>query len=61
MVRAGTLVAPVATTVRAAGDAYIAGMLDGTILDRSGKPYEAATCRSYKRALESACCRRSAA
>jgi hypothetical protein len=33
-------------------DAYLAGMEDGTILDRSGKVYKPATCRSYRRAAE---------
>lgn len=49
-IRAGTLKAPVATTVGQALDAYVAGMGDGAILDRSGKPYKPATCRRYARA-----------
>lgn len=49
-IRAGTLKAPIATTVAQALDAYAAGMEDGSILDRSGKPYKPATCRRYARA-----------
>jgi integrase len=51
-VRAGKLSAPKRTTVAEALDEYLAGMEAGTILDRSGKSYKPATCRSYKRAAE---------
>jgi integrase len=51
-IRAGKLKAPVKTTVGEALDGYIAGMLDGTILDRSRKAYKPATCRSYERAAK---------
>lgn len=49
-IRAGTVRAPVTTTVRQALDAYVDGMRDESILDRSGKPYKPATCRRYARA-----------
>src|SRR5690242_2858153 len=51
-VERGTLRAPSATTVADALNAYLAGMVDGTILDRSGKQYKPATCRSYRRSVE---------
>jgi integrase len=50
-VRQGKVRAPTSTTVREAGDALIAGMRDGSVIDRSGKPYKPATIRSYERAL----------
>src|SRR5947209_4361982 len=37
-VRQGRMRAPTTTTVKQAADALIAGMRDGAILDRSGKP-----------------------
>lgn len=39
-------------TVGRAGDALVAGMRDGTILDRSGKRYKPATIRTYEYALD---------
>jgi len=42
--------APSAETVEQAFMDLIAGMRDGSILDRSGKPYKPATIRSYERA-----------
>lgn len=50
-VRAGKLRAQSATRVEQAAAAYLVGMRDGSILDRSGKPYKPATCRSYDRSL----------
>jgi integrase len=49
--RAGTLRAPFPITLRAAGLALVAGMKDGAILDRSGKPYKPSTCRGYEVSL----------
>lgn len=43
--------APTNATVQQAADALITGMRDGSILDRSGKPYEPSTVRSYGGAL----------
>jgi integrase len=39
------------TTVSQAADALVAGMADGTILDRKGKPYKPSTRRSYQQAI----------
>jgi integrase len=50
-IRSGRLTAPTSTTVRAAAGALIAGMRDGSILDRSGKPYKPSTTRGYERSL----------
>lgn len=50
-IRAGTLRAPTRTTVAAAARVLVAGMRDGSILDRSGKPYKPATARGYERSL----------
>ena len=50
-VRQGRMRAPTSTTVKQAADALIAGMRDGSILDRSGKPYKPSTVRSYDSAL----------
>jgi integrase len=50
--RDGKLRAPTPDTVRQAGDALIAGMLDGSVRDRSGKVYKPATRRSYEASLE---------
>jgi integrase len=51
-VRKGGMRAPTTTTVKQAADALIAGMRDGSILDRSGKPYKPSTVRSYDSALQ---------
>lgn len=48
----GRLKPPTTTTVGEALHSYLAGMVDGTILDRSGKQYKPATCRSYRRSVE---------
>jgi integrase len=48
----GKLRAPTPDTVRQAGEALIAGMKDGSIRDRSGKPYKPSTIRSYDASLE---------
>lgn len=50
-IRSGRLTAPTRTTVRTAADALIAGMRDGSILDRSGKQYKPSTTRGYERSL----------
>lgn len=50
-VRNGTMRQPARTTVAEAAQALIAGMADGTILDRTGKPYKPSTRRSYEQAL----------
>jgi hypothetical protein len=49
-VRAGRLSAVVTggRTVENALEELVAGMADGTILDRSGRPYRPATIRSYR-------------
>ena len=44
--------APGPETVRAAGEALIEGMRDGSVRDRSGKRYKPSTIRSYKASLE---------
>jgi integrase len=41
------------TTVQEAAAALIAGMADGTILDRTGRPYKPSTRRSYEQAIGS--------
>jgi integrase len=46
----GVVQAPSATTVRMALDALVAGMADGSVLDRSGRRYKPATRRSYEQA-----------
>jgi integrase len=48
----GGMRASTPTTVREAGIAYIAGMRDGTIRNRSGEPYKPSVIRGYERALE---------
>jgi hypothetical protein len=48
----GTLAAPTRRTVADAATDLIAGMADGSIRDRGGKPYKPSTCRSYRDALE---------
>lgn len=50
-IRQGRLRASTPTTVRQAGEALIAGMRSGGILDRSDKPYKPKTIRSYEHAL----------
>jgi integrase len=47
----GTLRAPVATTVREAGDALIEGMRSGRVRTRSGDHYKPSAIRSYEAAL----------
>ena len=42
---------PTGHTVRQALDALTAGMADGTVLDRSGRRYRAATIRGYQEAI----------
>jgi integrase len=49
--REGRMRAPTATTVKQAADALVAGMEDGSILDRSGAPYKPSTIRSYATSL----------
>lgn len=50
-VRRETLRAPVATTVREAGDALVEGMRSGRIRTRSGDRYKPSAIRSYEAAL----------
>lgn len=50
-VRQGRMRAPTTTTLREAAEALIAGMRDGSVLDRSGKPYKPSTTRGYERVL----------
>jgi integrase len=49
--RNGTVRPPTRTTVAQAADALVAGMADGTILDRKGRPYKPSTRRSYEQAI----------
>jgi integrase len=49
--RRGTLRAPTSQTVAQAAEQLIAGAHDGTILDRSGKPYKPSTARGYEQML----------
>jgi len=49
--RRGTMRAPGATTVQQAAETLVAGMRDGSILDRSGKPYKPSTMRGYEHTL----------
>lgn len=42
---------PSSLTLGEAADAYVAGMRDGSILDRSQTRYKPATCRGYERVL----------
>jgi integrase len=51
-VRSGRMRAPTTTTVAQAAERLTAGLRDGSIYDRSGRPYKPSTVRSYKRALE---------
>jgi integrase len=48
----GRLRAPTADTVREASEAFIAGMKDGSVRDRSGRIYKPSTIRSYELSLE---------
>jgi integrase len=50
-VRRGTLRAPIATTVREAGDALVDGMRSGSVRTRSGDRYKPSAIRSYDAAL----------
>ncbi len=50
-VRVGKLRAGTKRTVEQAAEELLAGMRDGSITSRSGKPYKPATIRSYDRAL----------
>src|SRR4051812_35164036 len=50
-IRNGTLRPQSRQTVDEAADALLAGMRDGTLLDRSGKQYKPSTCRSYSQAV----------
>jgi len=50
-IRNGTLRPQSKQTVDEAADALLAGMRDGTLLDRSGKQYKPSTCRSYSQAV----------
>jgi integrase len=50
-VRRGTLRAPVATSVREAGEALIEGMRSGRVRTRSGDRYKPSASRSYEAAL----------
>jgi integrase len=51
--RRGILQRPVRTTVREAAQTLMAGMDDGSILDRSGKPYKPSATRAYSQTLRS--------
>lgn len=50
-VRRGTLRAPVATTIREAGEALVEGMRAGGVRTRSGERYKPSAIRSYEAAL----------
>jgi len=50
-IRRGTLRAPIATTVREAGEALVEGMRSGRIRTRSGDRYKPSAIRSYEAAL----------
>ena len=50
--RSGGLVPARTPTVADALDALIEGMESGQVLDRTGKPYKPATCRSYRIAVD---------
>src|SRR4051794_20444294 len=49
--RRGTVRAPTKTTVRHAAEAWLAGVRDGTIVNRRRQPYKPSAIRSYERAL----------
>lgn len=50
-VGAGRVRAPAPLTVRDAGEALLAGMRDGSVLNRSGDAYKPSVVRSYEQAL----------
>jgi len=50
-VRAGTMRVDSSATIAQAAEALIAGMNDGTVLDRTGRPYKPSTRRGYARDL----------
>src|SRR5262249_49932378 len=50
-VAAGTVRAPASTTVAQAGEELITGIKEGTITNRSGRPYKPSTVRRYELAL----------
>ncbi len=50
-VREGSKVAPTKTTVEQAGEKLLAGMRDGTLMNRSGRPFKPSTTRRYELAL----------
>lgn len=50
-VRVGKLQAPTRETVQEAADALLAGMRDGSIATRSGRPYKPSAIRSYESSL----------
>jgi integrase len=50
-IRRGTMRAPVATTIREAGDALIEGMRSGRVRTRSGDRYKPSAIRGYEAAL----------
>ena len=50
-VKAGTMKARTTTTVAEAAAALLAGMADGTLMNRSGRPYKPAAIRRYEEAL----------
>jgi integrase len=50
-VKAGQLRARTTTTVTEAGEALLAGMREGTLMNRSGRPYKPSTVRRYEEAL----------
>jgi integrase len=51
-VRNGTVRPQSRTTVLEAAEALVAGISDGSVLDRTGKPYKPSTRRSYAQAIE---------
>jgi integrase len=51
--RRGTMRPPTAKTIAEAAEVLIAGVHDGTILDRGGKPYKPSTARGYEQLLRS--------
>ena len=50
-VRKGIIRPATRQTVAEAAESLVAGMRDGSVLDRTGKPYKPSTCRSYEQAL----------
>ncbi len=49
--RRGTMRPPTAKTIAEAAEVLIAGVHDGTFLDRAGKPYKPSTARGYEQLL----------